>query len=117
MQRWESFQSDFEALALGGRMVAISADTVTEAAKMRSKHELKLTLLSDESLEVTRLYNLAYKTYTPVRGPKRHLAIPTTFLIGGDGLVKWIDQAKDHRVRSDEDVVLAAVREALSADS
>ena len=63
------------------------------------------------------MYNLEYKTYTPIRGPKRHLAIPTTFLIGGDGLVKWIDQAKDHHVRSDEEVVLAAVREALSADS
>ncbi|MEE2839619.1 MAG: hypothetical protein VYC91_03730 [Acidobacteriota bacterium] len=43
MKRWESFQGDFEAL--GGRKVALSADTVTEAAGMRSKHELKLTLL------------------------------------------------------------------------
>ena len=84
---------------------------------MRSKHELKLTLLSDESLAVTRLYNLDYKAYALVRGPRRPLAIPTTFLIGGDGLVKWIDRTQDHRVRSDEEVVLAAVREALSTES
>jgi len=98
-------------------MVAISADTVTEAARMGSKFELTLTLLSDESLVVTRLYNLDYKAYAPIRGPKRPMAIPTTFLIGGDGLVKWIDQSQDHSLRSDEEVVLAAVREALSADS
>ncbi len=98
-------------------MVAISTDTVTEAARMRSKHELKMTLLSDESLAVTRLYNLDYKTYALTRGPRRNMAIPTTFLIGGDGRVKWIDRTQDHRVRSDEEVVLAVVREALSADS
>ena len=84
---------------------------------MRSKHGLELTLLSDESLAVTRLYNLDYKAFTPIRGPRRLLAIPTTFLIGGDGLVKWIDQSEDQGERSDEDVVLAAVREALSAES
>ena len=82
---------------------------------MRRKHKLKLTLLSDEPLAVTRLYNLEHKTYTPVRGPIRPLAIPTTFLIGEDGLVKWLDQAVDCRVRSDVDRVLAAVEEALSA--
>ena len=63
------------------------------------------------------MYNLDYKAYALIRSPKRLLAIPTTFLIGGDGLVKWIDRIQDHRVRSDEEVVLAAVREALSADS
>lgn len=65
----------------------------------------------------TRLYNLDFKAYALIRGPRRLLAIPTTFLIGGDGLVKWIDRTQDHRVCSDEEVVLAAVREALSADS
>ena len=90
-------------------MVVISPDTVAEAEKMRRKYKLKLTLLSDKSLAVTRLYNLEHKTYTPVRGPIRTLAIPTTFFIGADGLVKWIDQAEDYRVRSDVDRVLVAV--------
>ncbi len=97
-------------------MVAISTDTVAEAARMSSTFDLTLTLLSDESLSVTRLYNLEHHTDTPVRGPRRQVAIPTTLWIGGDGLVKWIDQSEEQGALSDEDVVLAAVREALAAN-
>ena len=98
-------------------MVVISPDTVAETAKMRRKCGLTFTLLSDESLAVTQLYNLVHKTYTPARGPIRPLAIPTTFLIGTDGIVKWIDMAEDWRVRSNVDRVLSAVEKTLTAGS
>jgi peroxiredoxin len=95
-------------------MVAISPDRVEEAAQMRSAGRLGMKLLSDVSLAVTDQYNLRHeKAITPKRGPVRPLAIPTTFFVGADGLVKWIDQAEDYRVRSDADRVLAAVREHL----
>ena len=96
-------------------MVAISPDTVAEAAQMRSKFGLGMRVLSDESLAVTDLYNLRHeKAVAGKRGPIRSLAIPTTFFVGADGIVKWIDQAEDYRVRSDADRVLVAVKQCLA---
>lgn len=97
-------------------MVAISPDTPAEAAKMVAKLGLGITILTDESLAVTDLYNLRHEKAiagAPGRKMRRPLAIPTTFFVGADGCVKWIDQAEDYRVRSDADRVLTAVEAAL----
>ena len=37
------------------------------------------------------------------------MAIPTTLLIDEDGIVRWIDQADDYRLRSDGERVMGAV--------
>ncbi len=39
--------------------------------------------------------------------------IPTTILADREGIVRWIDQSDDYRVRSQPDRVLRALREAL----
>ena len=114
MRRWEALQPDFDAL--GVALVAISPDTVAEADALRARTGLRLTLLADDSLAVTDRYGVRHaKAFAPSRGRPlvRPLAIPTTFLIDGDGVVRWVDQAEDYRVRSDAPRVLAAVREAL----
>ncbi len=80
---------------------------------MRDRHQLGILLLSDAALAVTERYNLVHRTFAPVRGPVRPLAIPTTILIDAAGIVRWIDQATDWRVRSDAAHVLAAVQQAL----
>ena len=98
-------------------MVAISPDTVEAARGMVQKHGFTMTVLSDESLAVTERYNLRHDKAIagdPKRKMVRPLAIPTTFLVGADGTVKWIDQAEDYRVRSDADRVLAAVESTLA---
>jgi peroxiredoxin len=113
LRRWESLLPEFEKL--GVRMVALSPDTVAEAARMKAKLGLSMTLLSDASLAVTDRYGLRHaKAFAPKHGPIRPLAIPTTILIDEDFAVRWIDQAEDYRVRSDADRVLAAVSTALS---
>ncbi len=81
---------------------------------MRDRHHLGVRLLSDASLAVTERYNLVHRTFAPVRGPVRPLAIPTTILVDAAGIVRWIDQTPDWRVRSSADRVLAAVRQALA---
>ena len=83
---------------------------------MVRKHGFTTTVLSDESLAVTEQYNLRHDkaiAMDPKRKMMRSLAIPTTFLVGADGNIKWIDRAEDYRVRSDADRVLAAVEAAL----
>lgn len=97
-------------------MIAISPDSVAEAAAMQRKHGLSMPLLSDESLAVTDAYGLRHeKAFTPNKGFVRPLAIPTTILVDERFTVRWIDQAEDYRVRSDAPRVLAAVRESLGA--
>lgn len=39
------------------KLVMISVNTVAEARKVQDKHDLNMTVLSDESLSVTGLYN------------------------------------------------------------
>jgi peroxiredoxin Q/BCP len=115
LRRWEALRPDFDAL--GVALVAISPDTVEEARAMRAKTGLGLTLLSDASLAVTDRYGVRHpKGFTPPttgRPMIRPLAIPTTFLVDAGGVVRWVDQAEDYRVRSDAARVLAAVRAAL----
>jgi hypothetical protein len=41
------------------------------------------------------------------------MAIPTTLLVDEDGIVRWIDQADDYRIRSDTARVLTAAAEAF----
>lgn len=98
----------------GVSMVAVSADTHAEAAKMQSKLKLGITVLSDENLEVIDLYGVRHANgIAPSRGMLRPLAVPTTILVDGQGVVRWIDQSDDYRIRSDAPRVLAAVRAAL----
>jgi len=97
-------------------MIAISPDSVAEAAGMKRKSGLSMPLLSDESLAVTDRYGVRHeKAFTPNKGFVRPLAIPTTILIDEHWVVRWIDQSDDYRVRSDAPRVLGAVREALGA--
>ena len=41
------------------------------------------------------------------------MAIPTTLLVDEEGVVRWIDQTDDYRMRSDPDRVFGAVQEAF----
>ena len=109
----------------GIAVVALSVDTVAEVRAHAERDGLGLTLLSDAKLQaIDRLglrhdKALPFATFTvagiplgyPVR-PKS-MAIPTTFLVDGEGVVRWIDQAEDYRIRGDEERVRKAVEQHL----
>lgn len=44
----------------------------------------------------------------------RSMAIPTTILIDEQGIVRWIDQSDDSRLRASKDKVLGAVNRIFS---
>lgn len=111
----------------GVSLVALSKDTVDEAAIHKTRDRLRLTLLSDPDLDVIRQYGvehhkaLGFATgaftlfgislgFTP---SFKTMAIPTTLLVDEDGIIQWIDQADDYRLRSSEDRVLQAVKDAF----
>jgi len=94
--------------------VAVSSDTVERTAGGMSKHGLHAVMLSDPDLAVTDRYNLRNpRNFALKSGIIVPLAIPTTFLVDGAGVVRWIDQADDYQKRSDPERVLAAIRATL----
>ena len=112
--------------AEGVRLVALSKDTVEQAAHMKTRDGLaSFTLLSDPDLEVIRQYGLEHhKALEFSRGSftlfgiplalvpaVKTMAIPTTLLVDEHGFIRWIDQADDYRLRSSPERVLGAVRQ------
>lgn len=108
----------------GVEVVALSKDTPAAALQQRKRDKLSFQLLSDPKLEVLRDYGAEHhKAIEFSKGgftlfgiplalvPSfESMAIPTTFLIDERGVIQWIDQAEDYRIRSAEDRVLTQVR-------
>jgi len=108
----------------GVEVVALSKDTPAAALQQRKRDKLSFQLLSDPELEVLRDYGAEHhKAIEFSKGgftlfgiplalvPSfESMAIPTTFLIDERGVIQWIDQAEDYRIRSAEDRVLTQVR-------
>lgn len=119
-------QSDLDEY--GVSLVALSKDTVDEAAVHKSRDGLKLLLLSDANLDVIRQYGVEHHkaigfatgSFTLFGLPLgftpsfKTMAIPTTLLIDENGVIRWIDQTDDYRLRSSEDRVLHAVQKAFA---
>ena len=111
---------------LGVELVGISRDDVEQARMMHEQDSLgrALLLLADPELEVIRQFGLEHhKTVVttspmvrvfglPLGMPKgmEAMAIPTTMLIDEQGIIRWIDQAEDYRIRSDAARVESALR-------
>ncbi len=109
------------------RVVALSKDTVEDAAVHRERDGLTLTLLADPELEIIRQYGVEHhKSLNFTTGSFKiagipvslvpsfkAMAIPTTLLLDEDGVIKWIDQSDDYRVRSDDVRVQAGVEAAF----
>lgn len=114
---------------LGYRTIAISPDRPEELAATAKKQDLAYTLLSDSKLEAARAYGIAFqvdegtlKKYGEYGIDLRKssgeahdwLPVPTVFLIGKDGTVKFVYSNPDYKVRLKAPVLLAAAKAALA---
>ena len=109
----------------GVSIVALSKDSVEEAAVHKTRDGLSLTLLADPKLNVIRQYGvehhkaLGFTTGSFSVGgiplaltPSfKTMAIPTSLLVDENGVIQWIDQTEDYRLRSDNSRVLEAVKD------
>lgn len=98
----------------GIRILALSKDTVEQAALHKGRDGLPFDLLADPELRVIRAFGLLhekaleFRTWTVAGIPlglpsgKKTMAIPTTLIVDEKGIVRWIDQADDYRIRGDE---------------
>lgn len=125
MRRFEELRTELRAH--GVEVVALSKDTVADAAKHRIRDGLSMTLLADPELDVIRRYGVEHhKAVEYSKGrftlfgifplalvPQvKAMAIPTTLLVDESGVIRWIDQSDDYRVRSSAERVFEAIEAA-----
>ncbi|MBV1860565.1 MAG: peroxiredoxin family protein [Nannocystaceae bacterium] len=115
----------------GVEVVALSKDTPQDATEHRERDKLSLQLLSDPKLEVLKDYGAEHhkavefsKVVVNIFGVPlglmpsfQSMAVPTTILVDEHGIIQWIDQAEDYRLRSAEDRVLAEVQRVFGETS
>ena len=104
-------------------VIALSKDSVETAAAHKQRDGLSMPLLADPELEVIRRYGVEHHKALEVSTGKVNLfgvhlamvpnlktmAIPTSLLIDEQGVVRWIDQTDDYRLRSKAERVFEAV--------
>ena len=106
------------------KVIALSKEDVEVAATHKQRDELAMTLLTDSALKIIRQYGVEHHKAIEVSVGKFNLfgiqlamvpsiktmAIPTSLLIDEKGIVRWIDQTDDYRLRSHNERVLQAVK-------
>jgi peroxiredoxin len=115
-------------LQLGYRILAISPDSPKKLAETLGKHKTTYTLLSDSKMKAAKTFGIAfqvddktlekYKGYgidlEDASGEKHHqLPVPSVFIIGKDGIMKFSYVNPDYKIRIDPDVLVAAAKAAL----
>jgi peroxiredoxin len=125
LQRFERMRPQLDAH--GVQVVALSRDTPPESAAYAQREHLSCTLLCDPGLDAIEQFGVLhqrgvrFETFTlagiPVGMPVGydHMAVPTTLLVDEAGVIRWIDQAQDYRLRGDEARIEQALAEAFPA--
>ena len=115
-----------ELRGLGYDILFLSADKVARVDKTARKEDLyEYTLLSDASMEVAQAFGVAFrvddKTFRKLRrngynlekrsGYDHHiLPVPSAFLVGTDGLIRFQYANPNYKVRLDPQLLLTAAR-------
>jgi peroxiredoxin len=112
LRRWEELRPQLDEF--GVQLVTLCTDAPEKIRERMGEHGAKAVMLSDRDLSVTRLYGV--ENTAPKVKPRGvpGLPIPTTILADREGIVRWIDQTDDYRVRSQPNRVLRALREGLA---
>lgn len=102
----QDFTSLIENFAAAGvRVIGISPDSAASHAKFCTKHDLKLTLLADETKATATAYGVWVEK--SMYGRKYMGVERTTFLVGKDGKIRGI--WRKVKVPGHADAVLTAV--------
>ena len=114
-----------DIVALGYQILAISPDTTDRLQESIIKHEMKYTLLYDKDLAVAKSFGIVFKlddstvkrylgAKIPLKFDSRSdghiLLVPSVFLVGTDGVIRFHYVNPNYSVRLDPDVLLAAAK-------
>ncbi len=91
----------------GGRLLAVSTDTVAQAREVVDKGRLNFALLSDPEATIIRRFGLVHAGGNPSGGVT---AIPAQFLLSKDGTVAWRYVSGRVTERADVENIMAQIR-------
>lgn len=91
---------------LGVQIVGISTNSLESHMKFKRKHELPFPLLSDEGTDVSRAYGVLHE--------KKGVSQRSYFLVGGDGVIRYMFVEQHQKEKRDADELLASVKKALA---
>tara|TARA_B110000211_G_scaffold228326_2_gene284372 strand:- start:716 stop:1537 length:822 start_codon:yes stop_codon:yes gene_type:complete len=114
------------------QVVALSGDNTEQASNHIKRDSLSHTLLADPSLNVIKTYGVEHQkslgadsdnimTVFGLPFPKpyqfkfKSMSIPTSILIDEKGIIKWIDQSEDYRLRANYQRVMQALANSFPA--
>jgi peroxiredoxin len=114
----------------GVEVIALSGDTVRQAHAHHQRDALELLLLSDSQLEVIRQYGVEHRKALGWESENirtifgiaistnmfsyRSMSIPTTILIDENGVIQWLDQSDDYRIRASREKTIFALKQCFS---
>lgn len=124
-------ESDPKLREMGYQIVAISPDRPEKLRETLDKSALTYTLLSDSAMEAAKGFGVAfkvesetvekYKTFgidlDDASGKDHHLLpVPSVFILGTDGMIRFQYVNPNYKVRLDADVLLAAAKSAVELE-
>ncbi|WP_147378768.1 peroxiredoxin family protein [Motilimonas pumila] len=127
LKMFEDMKPIFERFDV--KIVALSNDAPMAALKHQQRDQLTHLLLSDPELKVIKQYGVEHHKALggdgassltlfglpfPTKMKYKPMAIPTSILIDEKGIVRWIDQAEDVRLRASEEKLTAALKDAFT---
>ena len=128
LQLKQLVEVESKLLALGYQLLAISTDKPEKLQETLTKDKLNYTLLSDSKMIACSAFGIAFKVEEQLvqkykgydidleaaSGEKHHLLpVPSVFIVGTDGIIKFSYVNPNYKVRLDSDVMLAAAKAAL----
>jgi len=114
----------------GYQLLAISPDQPEELAKSIQNHALTYTLFSDTKSATIKAFGLAFKVSNPTyermlnlgidlekaTGDTSHvLPVPAVFILGTDGVIRFVHYDPNFKVRMDPAEILKAAKKALKS--
>lgn len=117
-----------QLVEMGYQLIAISPDKIENLKETVEKNKLNYLLLSDSSASAAKAFGIGYKVddstvelykkyeldLEKVSGEKHHiLPVPSVFIAGTDGVIKFQYVNPDYKTRLSSEVVLAAAKSAL----
>jgi len=84
----------------------ISVDSPEDSRALRRRLGLEFPLLSDAGRELIDLMQIRYRRLNPSGGD---IAIPTVVYADRDGIIRWVFQTDDYRVRPRPEEILRII--------
>lgn len=109
-----------EIADLGARVLLVSPQPHENTAALARRFDVPFDFLTDEGNGAARLLDIEMKNGLPIGmgmlGYDADTVFPTVIVLDGAGVIRWVDQTDNYRVRPEPETFLPMVRELATAD-